>query len=546
MECFSAILLFDAFSARKMKRFRHWIIVTSLAFLEATFLNIASKALPDYSKILIALVLYYFVHRILYISNRFFGLYISIIIYATMCCIDNLWHTLALLLSETLNGVFLGNALCQSMLVHGIIIVVCFLQAKARNGKLSQATNFRWYTIPAVLSLASVLLIFFFGSCFQQGQISIQPLCVCATFITVMQIAALLLISWMEQNANFREEAISLQAKSKAQQESIEALSAAYAQQRKLTHDFRAHLSTLDGMLMQQNRDINTIQTYIHSLQSKQTERILLVNTHHAALDALLNQKALVAKNRKIDIQFSVNDLSPIKIDMVDLTVVISNTLDNAIEACEKLPETDRQIYVQALLEEDELFYAVRNKSLPVNMIANQLPASTKENPSFHGYGLQNVHTTLEKYHTLYAMDYLKTYRDQWLAQKQRMGSAWQTCMDGKWESYRESLQKLRGKNFIVINDFGWPISPDHYGKIVDRVAEKAGIRKIHPHMFRHTFVSILLSNPDIGVATVAAEAGHAQPSTTLAIYTQVYHKRQDSIRSQMSETLYKRKTPER
>lgn len=83
MECFSAILLFDAFSARKMERFRHWIIVTSLAFLEATFLNIASKALPDYSKILIALVLYYFVHRILYISNRFFGLYISIIIYAT-------------------------------------------------------------------------------------------------------------------------------------------------------------------------------------------------------------------------------------------------------------------------------------------------------------------------------------------------------------------------------------------------------------------------------------------------------------------------------
>ena len=381
MECFSAILLFDAFSARKMERFRHWTIVTSLAFLEATFLNIASNVLPAYSKTLIALVLYYFVHRILYISNRFFGLYISIIIYATMCCIDNLWHTLALLLSETLNGVFLGNALCQSMLVHGVIIAVCFLQAKARN-------------------------IFFFGSCFQQGQISIQPLCVCATFITVMQIAALLLISWMEQNANFREEAISLQAKSKAQQESIEALSAAYAQQRKLTHDFRAHLSTLDGMLMQQNIDINKIQTYIHSLQSKQNERILLVNTHHAALDALLNQKALVAKNRKIDIQFSVNDLSPIKIDMVDLTVVISNTLDNAIEACEKLPETDRQIYVQALLEEDELFYAIRNKSLPVNMIANQLPASTKENPSFHGYGLQNVHTTLEKYHTLYAMDY--------------------------------------------------------------------------------------------------------------------------------------------
>ena len=405
MEYFSAILLFDAFSARKMERFRHWIIVTSLAFLEATLLNFAAITMPNYSKIVIGLVLLFSLHRFLYTSNRMFSFYISVIFYATICCVDNCWYTMLLLMSEAQDSVTPGEMVWQNLFMHSVIIAVCFLQAKARNGKLSQATNFRWYTI-AVLSLASVLLIFFFGNCFQQGQISIQPLCVCATFITVMQIAALLLISWMEQNANFREEAISLQAKSKAQQESIEALSAAYAQQRKLTHDFRAHLSTLDGMLMQQNRDINTIQTYIHSLQSKQNERILLVNTHHAALDALLNQKALVAKNRKIDIQFSVNDLSPIKIDMVDLTVVISNTLDNAIEACEKLPETDRQIYVQALLEEDELFYAVRNKSLPVNMIANQLPASTKENPSFHGYGLQNVHTTLEKYHTLYAMDY--------------------------------------------------------------------------------------------------------------------------------------------
>ena len=59
--------------------------------------------------------------------------------------------------------------------------------------------------------------------------------------------------------------------------------------------------------------------------------------------------------------------------------------------------------------------------------------------------------------------------------------------------------------------------------------------------MFRHNFVSILLSNPNIGVATVAAEAGHAQLSTTLAIYTQVYDKRRKEIRSQMSKELYER-----
>ena len=71
--------------------------------------------------------------------------------------------------------------------------------------------------------------------------------------------------------------------------------------------------------------------------------------------------------------------------------------------------------------------------------------------------------------------------------------------------------------------------------------AQKAGISDIHPHMFRHTFVSLLMSNPDIGVATVAAEAGHAQPSTTLMIYTQQYKKRRESIRNQLSRELYEK-----
>ena len=101
------------------------------------------------------------------------------------------------------------------------------------------------------------------------------------------------------------------------------------------------------------------------------------------------------------------------------------------------------------------------------------------------------------------------------------------------------SLLALRGNDFVICNDHGFPINPDSYGSLVRRVGKKAGIEGLHPHMFRHTFVSILLSNPNIGIATVAAEAGHAQPSTTLAIYTQVYDRRREEIRKQMSQELY-------
>ena len=83
------------------------------------------------------------------------------------------------------------------------------------------------------------------------------------------------------------------------------------------------------------------------------------------------------------------------------------------------------------------------------------------------------------------------------------MGGSWQKSLDKKSSKYAPSLLALRETDFVICNDHGFPI------------------------------------NPEIVVATVAAEAGHAQPSTTLAIYTQVYDKRRKEIRNQMSKELY-------
>ena len=260
MECVAAVLLFDAFSQRKKKQIVHWITVTCFAFLDATFLNLMSPNMASFGRIAIALAAYYSLHRILYVGKRIFSLYIAVIIYATVCCIDNIWFTFLILTLGMQNGAIFSQTFISSFLMHCLMLASCYLQLFVRKRSHNQTAAYRWYTIPAVFSAVSVLMIFFFGDSFQNEQISALPLFVCASFITCMQIAALLLVSWMEQNAYFREEALSLQTKSMAQKESIEALSAAYAQQRKLTHDFRAHLDTLSAMLVQQPFDIDAIK----------------------------------------------------------------------------------------------------------------------------------------------------------------------------------------------------------------------------------------------------------------------------------------------
>lgn len=84
--------------------------------------------------------------------------------------------------------------------------------------------------------------------------------------------------------------------------------------------------------------------------------------------------------------------------------------------------------------------------------------------------------------------------------------ASWQRNGEEKSNKSRQTLSCLAGKDFIVCNDCGFPLNPDSYRKINNRVAEKASIEHFHSHMLRHTFVSIPMANPDIDLATITAQ----------------------------------------
>lgn len=84
-----------------------------------------------------------------------------------------------------------------------------------------------------------------------------------------------------------------------------------------------------------------------------------------------------MAKKNNIDIRFKVNDLSGIQVAPIDLVIIIGNLLDNAIEACVKLPAGEREIYAQLLLE-DTLFLSFRNTSPPVEIVNSYIAHDQK------------------------------------------------------------------------------------------------------------------------------------------------------------------------
>ena len=86
-----------------------------------------------------------------------------------------------------------------------------------------------------------------------------------------------------------------------------------------------------------------------------------------------------------IEIEFNVTDLSRISIDTTALVVLLSNLLDNAIEACQQL--SGERIINCTILANDELFLSIKNPSAPV-VINNGLIETTKTPKEELGYGL--------------------------------------------------------------------------------------------------------------------------------------------------------------
>jgi len=89
----------------------------------------------------------------------------------------------------------------------------------------------------------------------------------------------------------------------------------------------------------------------------------------------------------------------------------------------------------------------------------------------------------------------------------------------------RASLEGKIPSQYCFPNRNGGPINPDLVTEWVSDFGKKYGMEGLHPHMFRHSFAT-LLAEQDVNPAVVSAILGHANASTTLNVYTHVSNDR--------------------
>lgn len=164
---------------------------------------------------------------------------------------------------------------------------------------------------------------------------------------------------------------------------------------RKLKHDLNNHLSVVGNYLednqVEEAKEYFSELSTVYANQRRDFCKNQLVNN-------VLNAKYQQAQEHGIDCFINIDVSTLIGIDDISLCTIFANTLDNAIEACQKIDNPqERKLSLKARYHRGCFSYEITNTTAALLNRNGQL-FTTKADKKNHGFGLANVREIVENY----------------------------------------------------------------------------------------------------------------------------------------------------
>lgn len=156
-------------------------------------------------------------------------------------------------------------------------------------------------------------------------------------------------------------------------------------------HDFHHHLQTLKGQL--EAGEADRALAYIEELDKQLMNVDTLLKTGNISLDAILSAKLAQAKAEKIAVTVKANVPDLLTISDLELSIIVGNLLDNAIEACRTI-EGERFLRIFMSMKGNMLYFSMLNTAGAKKKKTGSLFKTHKD--SAHGFGLRRAEAILK------------------------------------------------------------------------------------------------------------------------------------------------------
>lgn len=159
-----------------------------------------------------------------------------------------------------------------------------------------------------------------------------------------------------------------------------------------LRHDMRHFLANISAFI--DNGEIEEAQAYIREIIDNTDKVAMRKYCKNDIVNMILSFYEGQIKNNKIDFQYSVRIPEKLHFSDVDITAILSNGLENAIQAVLLLEEDKRYIKLDLYINDNKLLLSIKNTFAERPVFRDGLPQS-RENG--HGFGTQSIWSTVEK-----------------------------------------------------------------------------------------------------------------------------------------------------
>ena len=169
-------------------------------------------------------------------------------------------------------------------------------------------------------------------------------------------------------------------------------------------HDIRHHNLVIKSMINSKNYIVAS--EYLDKFTESGMQANISILCKNFTMDSILKYYMSIALNNNIDFKVNLNIPEDINIDNLDLTVVIGNCVENAIEACKKLSnDSKKYINIKAEIRELQLVVKIEN-SFNGQVLKEGNFIKTSKAVEGHGIGLSNVRKITEKYNGYFNVEY--------------------------------------------------------------------------------------------------------------------------------------------
>jgi hypothetical protein len=176
-------------------------------------------------------------------------------------------------------------------------------------------------------------------------------------------------------------------------------------EQKKLMEEFHEERHNLVNQLivLKDNLERNSKEKVIKDLNNiikicSTSENIS--NSGNIVIDAMLNFKYSIAKEKGIEFQLKIFIPDIIPINQYDLGIILGNAIDNAIEATTECKFHTKKIIISIGLKKESLIVVIKNPfEHHLKKDKSNKLISTKREVNKHGYGVNSLKRVAEKYH---------------------------------------------------------------------------------------------------------------------------------------------------